>query len=439
MGKSANRRRFLSGAAAFASVIGSPGIIRSTRAAQSSGSQWLNSSGHLKIGLLASLTGDLSFIEKASRDVALFWIEKVNRQGGVAGLKIEPVIIDAKSDIKAYREGALNLIKQEEVLAIFGGYTSASRRAIMPLIELNRGLLFYPASYPGRECWQRIVCTGPLANQHLFDLIPFMCRKFGVRVYFVGLNNVRSQESHRYAAHVLSEFGGELVGNSYVPVGQQDFSGPISLMRSKRPDWVFSSVAGSSDVVFRKAYASAGLTPDKLPTASLTTSELEVKLMGHQFGEGHFVSSPYFQSISSQCNRRFIDDFLGSSHGGSGVTHQNMEATYLSFLFFQKAVEQIVSENGVSGLNPQSVRDACGGAALSSTQAPQGPVRIDPDNFNSWLTPKIGRFNGRGQVDILYQRETAVRPMPFVLYPSRGTCKSDGLHLPHGQVVKSAS
>ncbi len=408
-------------------------------AAQSPGAQWFSPSGHLKIGLLWSLTGGLSVIERASRDVALFWIERVNRAGGVAGLKIDPVVIDAKSDIKAYREGALHLMQQDNVLAIFGGYTSASRRAIMPLIELNRGMLFYPASYPGRECWQRIVCTGPVANQHSLELIPYMCRQFGMRVHFVGLNNVRSQETHRYAKRVLRVIGGDLVGETYIPVGQKDYSGAFSEVRSKGPDWIFSTVVGGSDILFRTAYATAGFTPDKLPTASLTTSEIEVKAMGHDLGEGHFVSAPYFQSIASDCNRQFVEDFLGSSYGASGVTHHTMEATYLSFLYFQRALERVVAANGVAGLTPKRLRDACGGIGLSSAEAPQGAVRIDPDNFNSWLTPKIGRFNAQGQVDILHQRETVVPPRPFVLYPSRGVCKSDGLHLPHGQVVKSAS
>ncbi len=439
MSKFANRRRFVFGAAASTAVAGFPTIIRAVSIAKPHKSQWLDNSGKLKIGLLWSLTGDLSVIERASHDVALFWVDKVNRQGGVAGLKIDPVIIDAKSDIKAYREGALHLMKQAQVLAIFGGYTSASRRAIMPLVELNEGLLFYPASYPGRECWQRIVCTGPVANQHLFDLVPFMCRKFGMRAYFVGSNNVRSQESHRYAKHLLIDIGGEVAGETYVPAGKGDFSRALSQIRSKRPDWVLSTVVGGSDILFRKAYAEAGFSPEKLPTASLTTSELEANLMGRHLAEGHFVSAPYFQSIASDCNRQFIGDFLDSPHGKSGVTHFNMEETYLSFLYFKKSVERVVAANGAMALNPKAVRDGCGGVALSSAEAPEGAVRIDRDNFNSWLTPKIGRFNAQGQVDILYQRETAVRPQPFALYPSRGRCKFNGLHLPHGQIVRSAS
>ncbi len=401
--------------------------------------RWMNDRGQLKIGLLWSLTGEFSLTERTCRDVALFSIDKINRDGGIAGLKVAPVLVDAKSDIKAYREGALHLLRDEGVLAIFGGYTSASRRAIMPLIELNGGLLFYPAGYEGRECWQSIVCTGPIPNQQPSVLIPFMCERFGNRVYFVGTNNVRSQEAHRHARRGLFELGGQIVGETLVPVGQGDFSASMSQIRSLSPDWIFSTVIGRSDIRFRKAYAAAGFTPDRLPTASITTSELEVGEIGHALGEGHFVSAPYFQSIASQCNRQFVDEFLGSAYGRSGVTHFNMEGAYLCFLYFKKSIEQIVARSGLSGLGARAVRDVCGGISLSSDESPEGSVRIDPQNFNSWLVPKIGRFNGRGQVDILYQSAAAVPPQPFILYPSRGTCQSDGLHLPHGQVVKSAS
>ena len=428
--------------AASAAAIGLPEVYAAevyAAADRRPAYRFLSPASSLKIGLLWSLTGNLAVIERASRDVALFWIDKVNRDGGVAGLKIDPVIVDAKSDIKAYREGALYLMNQENVLAIFGGYTSASRRAVMPLVELNHGLLFYPASYPGRECWQRIVCTGPIVNQHCYDLIPFMCQHFGLRSYFIGSNNVRSREWNRYAKNRLSEIGGVSVGESYIPVGLGDFAEAFSNVHSKSPDWIFSTVVGKSDILFRKSYADYGFTPDKLPTASLTTSEMEVSVMGHELGEGHFVSAPYFQSIKSESNRKFVDEFLGSPYGGTAVTHYNMEETYLSLLYFKKSVEEIVASRGLSALNPMAIREECGGAALSSNESPEGPVRVDPENFNSWLTPKIGRFNGKGQVDILLQRDRPLRPLPFALYPSRGTCRSDGLHLPHGQIVKSAS
>ena len=158
-----NRRDFLKASCAASSLL-TPFFPQSSIARSSS--PWITKRGTIKIGLLWSLTGHLSVIEKPSRDVGLYWVDKINKNGGVAGFPIEPVVIDARSDMKTYREGIQNLMLKENVLATFGGYTSASRRAVMPLVTLNNGLFYYPTCYEGRECRQHIICTGPIANQH---------------------------------------------------------------------------------------------------------------------------------------------------------------------------------------------------------------------------------------------------------------------------------
>tara|TARA_R110001583_G_scaffold195551_1_gene376004 strand:+ start:14189 stop:15499 length:1311 start_codon:yes stop_codon:yes gene_type:complete len=402
-------------------------------------SPWITKKGTIKIGLLWSLTGHLSVIEKASLDVGLFWINEVNKAGGIAGYLVEPVIIDANSDLKTYRQGISDLIQRENVLATFGGYTSASRRAVMPFVTSHRGLFYYPTCYAGRECWQNIICTGPIANQHSFDLIPYMVEKYGPRAYFVGSNYVWPKESNRNASQRLIDVQGELIGEAYMPLGQSYFNAIIDDIKQKSPDWIFSTVIGDSDIQFRKQYMEAGFRPETLPTASLTTSEIEVKRMGIEYGEGHILSAPYFQSLDNPTNRQFVNNFLGSAYGESGVTHFNMEETYLAFLYFKKAVEQVLLEEGRGALTPSNVRRYSAGLKLSVDESPEGEVWIDQDNFNSWLTPKIGRFNSEGQIDILSIEPKQSPPKPYLLYPDRGECKADGLHLPNGKVVKSAS
>jgi len=435
-----SRRRFIRAAAAGAAALAAPAIIGgSARSDNVTRNVWIGRGNKIKVGLLWSLTGHLSVIEKPSRDVALFWIDEVNRAGGVAGFQIEPVVIDARSDMKAYRQGILQLMLNEKVLATFGGYTSASRRAVMPLVTLNDGLFYYPTCYEGRECWQHIICTGPIANQHSFDLIPFMVYNHGNRVYFIGSNYVWARESNRNAGRWLIDIGGELVGERYVPLGHGDFDDIFADIRKKQPDWIFSTVVGDSDLYFRQEYARAGFTPDRLPTASLTTSELEVRTLGAAYGEGHILCAPYFQSLKSEANARFVDRFLASPFGQSGVTHYNMEETYLAFLYFAKAVEKIAETEGILGLSPLNIRAYSKGIALTSDESPEGDVYLDSYNLNSWLTPKIGRFNSSGQIDLLWQSSKQMAPMPYLLYPDRGTCMPDGLHLPDGTVVKAAS
>lgn len=432
-----DRRNFLKTSCAAPTLLASMLIPSLSRAR--SRSPWITKRGTIKIGLLWSLTGHLSVIEKPSRDVGLFWVNEVNKNGGVAGFQIEPIVIDAKSDMKTYREGIQNLMLDENVLATFGGYTSASRRAVMPLVTLNNGLFYYPTCYEGRECWQHIICTGPIANQHSYDLIPYMVKHFGPRAYFIGSNYVWPRESNRNAQRWLEKASGELVGESFMPLGQGSFGPIFKQVKKLQPDWIFSTVVGDSDIYFRKEYAKAGFRPDKLPTASLTTSEMEVKLMGAEYGEGHILSAPYFQSLSSDTNYRFVDQFLGSLYGESGVTHYNMEETFLTFLYFKKAVELLVKEEGESAINPMKLRQYSAGLELSAQESPEGVVHIDPKNFNSWLTPKIGVFDTNGQIKLLFQQDKSIPPDPYILYPQRGECSSTGLRLPNGKVVRAAS
>ncbi|MDH4984371.1 transporter substrate-binding domain-containing protein [Aminobacter anthyllidis] len=435
-----SRRRVFSLTAGCATFLAAPYLsLRQSRASDAIELPEVRGGGKIRIGLLWSLTGHLSVIEKPSRDVALYWIDEVNKSGGVGGYQIEPVIMDAKSDLKTYRSAIVTLMRDEHVLATFGGYLSVSRRAVMPLVTENRGLFYYPTCYEGRECWQHIVCTGPLPNQHSLDLIPYMVRNYGPSAYFVGSNYIWARESSRNAIEWLTQAGGQLLGEKYVPLGQDNFDVICKDIKNKRPDWIFSTVVSDSDIFFRKEYARQGLSSDRVPIASLTTSELEVKKLGVSYGEGHILSAPYFQSLGGATNAKFVDRFLGSRFGESGVTHFNMEETYLAFLYFKKSVERVLQENGHVPLTPENVRAFSGGLHLSNEESPEGEVHLDPDNLNSWLKPKIGRFNGLGQIELLWQSSEKVSPKPYLLYPERGVCLSDGLHLPNGTIVKAAS
>ncbi len=437
MNISINRRTFLAFSSSLLANICFP--YREVAATKVERSSWIHPGGVLKVGFLWSLKGGLATIEKPSRDVGLFWVDEVNKNGGVAGFKIEPVVFDAESDMKTYRVGIKKLIHKDKAVAVFGGFTSASRRSVMPLVTLANHLFYYPTVFEGRECWQNLICTGALANQHSFNLVPYMVKHFGPRAYFIGSNYVWPKESNRNARHWLKNANGEMVGEQYMPLGLGKFDPILEDVKKKKADWIFLTVVGDSELFFRKAYIKAGFTPDKVPTAALTTSEMEIKAMGYEYGHGHYTSAPYFQSINHPTNHKFVESFLSSPYGESGVTHANMESTYLSFLFFKKAVEKLVSELGESSITPKNIRDFSSDLSLSAEESPQGHIRIDPDNFHCWLTPKIGRFDSRGQVEIMHEVNKLVKPEPLILYPHRGTCLPDGLHLPSGKIVKAAS
>ncbi|MBB6467994.1 urea transport system substrate-binding protein [Aminobacter lissarensis] len=430
------RRNLIKNAGGAAIVaVAAPNLILSTASAAQ---PWIAKGGTIKVGVLFSQSGPLAVVENDSTQVVRFAIDEINANGGVAGLQIEPVVIDAKSDIKIYSEKISQLILRDRVISTFGGYTSASRRAVAPIVMARDHLFYYPTCYEGRECTQNIINTGPLANQHSQDLIPFMVENFGKKVYLVGSNYIWPKESNKNAKVWLEKVGGEVVGEEYVPLGGSEFAPIFNKIRQAKPDFIFSTVIGDSDVAMHKQFLEEGFKADKLPIASLTTGEIEVRAMGAEAGAGHFLSAPYFQALDNPTNHRFVENYLKSPYGGGGVTHYNMEETYLAVYAWKAGLEKALAQAGdIEAVTPRMIRDASGGIVLDDDISPEGKVWIDPDNFNIWLKPKIGQCQGDGQFKIIRAAAEHVAPDPMSIYPERGVCKADGLHAPDGTIQKN--
>ncbi len=430
------RRSILKGAAmgAGAAAIGSPYIFSPNPAHAA----WIEKGETIKVGVLFSQTGSLAVIENDSTQVLLYAIDEINRNGGVAGMQVEPVVIDAKSDIKVYSEKISQLILRDRVISTFGGYTSASRRAVAPIVIARDHLFYYPTCYEGRECTQNIINTGPLANQHSQDLIPFMVKNFGPKVYLVGSNYIWPKESNKNAKEWLARAGGEVVGEDYVPLGSSEFAPVFNKVRQQKPDFIFSTVVGDSDIALHKQFLQEGFKADKMPIAALTTGEIEIRAMGAEAGAGHFLSAPYFQTMDNPTNHRFVDGYLSSKYGGGGVTHYNMEETYLSAYVWKAGVERALAKAGdIEEITPRMIRDVSGGITIGDDISPEGKVWIDPDNFNIWLKPKIGQCGSDGQFTVVKAAEEHVAPDPMSIYPERGVCKADGLYAPDGTVTQN--
>lgn len=432
------RRKLLKGSAvgATAAAFGFPSIfIRKASAAK----PWIGKGDKtIKVGLLWSTTGNLAVIENDSTQVALYAIDEINAAGGVAGKMIEPIVYDAKSDIKVYSEKISELILKDRVISTFGGYTSASRRAVAPIVMSRNHLFYYPTCYEGRECTQNIINTGPLANQHSFDLIPFMAKEFGPKCYLIGSNYIWPKESNKNAKVWLERAGGEIVGEDYVPLGSSEFTPVFNKVRQAKPDFIFSTVVGDSDIAMHKQFLQEGFKSDKLPIAALTTGEIEIRAMGAEAGAGHFLSAPYFQTLDNPTNHKFVEGYLSSKYGGGGVTHYNMEETYLSLYVWKYGLEKALEQTGnIEEITPRMIRDVSGGIRVEDDVSPEGLIWIDPNNFNCWLKPKIGQCGADGQFTIVKAADEHVEPDPFSIYPERGVCKADGLHTPDGKVKKN--
>ena len=408
------RRDFLkaTGAAGAAVSTGFPHIwIKDASLAYAAG-------GQIKVGVLFSLTGTTAIIEESLNKATLLAIEEINADGGINGMKIVPVVEDPASDPATFADKARKLVVSDKCATVFGSYTSASRKAVLPVFEKRNNLYWYPTLYEGRECSKNVIYTGAVPNQQQDEFIPWLVKNFGKKFYLIGSNYIYPKEENNYCKKLLEKYGGEVVNEEYVPLGHSEFSSVINKIQSTQPNVIFSTVVGDSVVALHRQYRAAGLDPEKMPMASLTTSENEIAAMGGDAAAGHFTSAPYFMVHKSPENEKFVDAYL-RRWGKDKVTHFVSEPSYFQVYLFKKAVEKL-SPNDIS---PTSIREAVKGVEMV---APQGQVRIEPDNLHTWLWPKIARARPDGQFEVLVESKQWIRPEPYAAYPGQ-MCTADGL------------
>ncbi len=408
------RRTFLKGAAT--TVAAGTGLfphvwVKNTGLAYAQG-------GEIKVGVLFSLTGTTAIIEESLHKATIMAIEEINAAGGINGMRIVPVEEDPASDPATFAEKARKLVLSDRCVSVFGSYTSASRKAVLPVFERQNNLYFYPTLYEGRECSKNVIYTGAVPNQQQDDFVPWLVEKFGKRWYLIGSNYIYPKEENNYCKKLLAELGAEVVAEEYVPLGHSEFSSVINKFRSEKPNVIFSTVVGDSVVALHRQYRAAGLDPETMPMASLTTSENEVAAMGGDAAAGHFTSAPYFMVWDSPENQRFVEAYR-SRWGGDKVTHFVSEPSYFQVYLFKQAVQKLAA----SDITPPTIREAIKGEEMV---APQGRVRIEPENLHTWLWPKIGQCGSDGQFTILKQSETWQEPDPYKAYPNQ-RCTADGL------------
>lgn len=409
-----NRRSFLKGTAFAGAALGTgfPHIwIKDQSLAYAAG-------GKIKVGVLFSLTGTTGIIEESLNKATIMAIEEINAAGGVNGMEIEAVVEDPASDPATFAEKARKLVLGDKCVSVFGSYTSASRKAVLPVFEKRKNLYWYPTLYEGRECSKNVIYTGAVPNQQQDEFVPWLVEKFGKRWYLIGSNYIYPKEENNYCKKLLKELGAEVVNEEYVPLGHSEFSSVVNKFRSEKPDVIFSTVVGDSVVALHRQYRAAGLDPETMPMASLTTSENEVAAMGGDAAAGHFTSAPYFMVWDSPENQKFVEAYR-SRWGGDKVTHFVSEPCYFQVHMFKQAVEKLAA----SDIDPANIREAVKGVELT---APQGPVRLDPKTLHTYLWPKIGVCKSDGQFEILKQSTEWLEPVPYKAYENQ-VCTEEGL------------
>ncbi|MDR5652745.1 transporter substrate-binding domain-containing protein [Ruixingdingia sedimenti] len=390
--------------------LSAPALLTTTRQVWAQG-------GEIPVGLLFSLTGEVAVVERTLHDAALLAIEEINAAGGIHGMQLKTFIEDPASDPATYADRARRLFIRDKCVSVFGSYTSASRQAVMPVVEQRQGLYWYPTLYEGRECSRNIMYGGACPNQQQQDLIPWLIETFGGKFYLLGNNYVYPKEENNVCRMLLERHGGEVVHEEYVPMGHSDFSSIINRIRSTGPSVIFLTLVGDSDVAFARQYHAAGFDRTKTPCASLTRSEIEVAAIGGEAAVDNFSSAPYFMGHQSPENERFVEAYK-SRYGGDSVTHFVSEAAYFQIYQFKAAMEKL----DPAAITPTAIRDAAVGLTI---QAPQGEVLVD-ENLHTHLWPKVARWKSDGQAEILRQSAERVAPDPYWAYEGE-TCTGEGL------------
>lgn len=358
----------------------------------------------VKVGLLHSLTGTMAISETAVRDSELLAIKEINEAGGVLGKKIMPVEADGASDPATFADKARELISDENVATIFGCWTSASRKAVKPVVEELYNLLWYPVQYEGMEASPNIMYMGASPNQQVVPAVDYCAEKFGKRMYLIGSDYVFPRTTNRIIRAQFGELQAECVGETYVPFGHSDFSAVINEILEEKPDVIINTLNGDSNVYFFKQLKDAGITAEKIPVMSFSISEEEISIIGVENFIGHFVAWNYYETTETTKNQKFVADYK-NEYGMDRVTGDPIEAGYIAVYMWASACEKAGS------FDVEDVRMAAKGLSFT---APEGTVTIDGTNQHLYKQVRIGKINKDGLIDEIWATAGAIKPDPYL-------------------------
>jgi urea transport system substrate-binding protein len=377
----------------------------SAEAAQAPSSSCVDTSGNsVKVGLLNSLSGTMAVSETTVNRSLNLAIEEINADGGVLGKELDPVTEDGASEPTVFAEKAAKLIRQDCVAAVFGGWTSASRKAMLPVFEAQDSLLFYPVQYEGLEASPNIFYTGATTNQQIVPALDHLREQGHRRIFLVGSDYVFPRTANRIINAYAAAHGMEVVGEEYVPMGSTEFSTIVNKLLASDADAVFNTLNGDSNVAFFRQYTSVGLEAGEVPVVSVSVAEEEITGIGVENVAGQLTSWNYYQTVDTPENERFVRAFQ-DRYGAGRVTSDPMEAAYTSVHLWRAMVEKAGS------FDVDAVREAADGTVV---EAPEGTVEVDGETQHVTKTPRIGRIREDGLIETVEEAAEPVVPDPFL-------------------------
>ena len=364
------------------------------------------------VGILHSLSGTMAISESTLVDTEKMAIDEINAAGGVEvdgkKYKIEYIVEDGASDWPTFAEKSKKLIDQDKVPVVFGGWTSASRKAMLPVYESKDAFLYYPIQYEGQECSNNIFYTGATPNQQSEPATFFMFKNSpaaGKPFFLVGSDYVFPRTSNTITKEQLKSLGGTVVGEDYLPLGNTEVAPIIAKIKKALPDGgvIINTLNGDQNVAFFKQIQDAGITPGNgFYVMSYSIAEEEISTIGPEFLEGHYGAWNYMMSIDTPASKKFADDFK-AKYGADRVVADPQESAYNMVYLWKKAVEK------AGTFDDDKVREALVGVTFD---APQGPIEVRPNHHISQIV-RIGEITADGQFKIIEESDSPIDPQTW--------------------------
>jgi urea transport system substrate-binding protein len=362
----------------------------------------------IKIGILHSLSGTMAISESVLKDTVLMLIADQNRKGGLLGRKLEPIIVDPASDWDAFAEKARELLTKEKVAVVFGCWTSASRKSVLPVFEQLNGLLFYPVQYEGEESSHNIFYTGAAPNQQAIPAVRYLMSREGGEVrkwVLLGTDYVYPRTTNRILSAYLAAEGtpSDDIITIYTPFGYSDWQDIIKRIRAfgsqGKKTAVISTVNGDANTYFYRELVAQQVDASIIPVMAFSIGEREL-LDADIFPVGHLAAWNYFQSIKSPENEAFIKMWADFNEQRDKTTSDPMEATFIGFRMWAQAVVQ------AGTIDVNAVRQAMYGQRL---KAPSGFEVVMNTNHHLSKPVMIGKINSSGTFDVIWRSINPVR------------------------------
>lgn len=355
----------------------------------------------IKVGILHSLSGTMAISETTLKDAMLMLVEEQNKKGGLLGKKLEAVVVDPASDWPLFAEKARELITVNGVAATFGCWTSVSRKSVLPVFEELNSLLFYPVQYEGEESSKNVFYTGAAPNQQAIPAVDYLMKEEGVeRWVLAGTDYVYPRTTNKILEAYLASKGvaAEDIMISYTPFGHSDWQTIVSDIKAfgsaGKKTAVVSTINGDANVPFYKELGNQGVSAEDIPVVAFSVGEEELAGIDTAPLVGHLAAWNYFMSVDAPANAEFIDAWHAFIKDEKRVTNDPMEAHYIGFNMWVKAVEK------AGTTDPAAVQEAIIGIAVPNLS---GGYSAMMPNHHITKPVLIGEIQDDGQFEVVWE------------------------------------